>query len=91
MLPIGGLKEKLLAAQRGDINVVIIPSENEKDLAEIPEEVLANLEIKAVRWIDEVLEIALVSAPTPLLTEEPQDSGKNQPGKKKSSQTVRHH
>jgi ATP-dependent Lon protease len=91
VLPIGGLKEKLLAAQRGDIEVVIIPKENEKDLADIPEEVLANLDVKAVRWIDDVLEIALVSMPAPLIDDASPDDNKNQPSKKKSSQTVRHH
>ncbi len=63
---IGGLKEKLLAALRGGINKVLIPSENEKDLAEIPKNVLKNLEIVPVRTIDEVLSHALLSVPTPL-------------------------
>ena len=65
VLPIGGLKEKLLAAHRGGITTVLIPSENEKDLAEIPENIKQNLEIKPVRWIDEVLEIALQYMPVP--------------------------
>ncbi len=65
VLPIGGLKEKLLAAHRGGITTVLIPSENEKDLAEIPDNVKQNLEIKPVRWIDEVLEIALQYMPVP--------------------------
>jgi len=59
VLPIGGLKEKLLAAHRGGITTVIIPEENRKDLAEIPKNVTASLEIHPVRWIDEVLDIAL--------------------------------
>ena len=59
VLPIGGLKEKLLAAHRGGITTVLIPDENEKDLAEIPENIKGKLEIKPVKWIDEVLEIAL--------------------------------
>lgn len=59
VLPIGGLKEKLLAAQRGGIRTVIIPEENRKDLAEIPDNVKSGLEIRCVRWIDEVLDIAL--------------------------------
>lgn len=63
VLPIGGLKEKLLAAHRGGIRTVVIPYENEKDLAEIPENVKSNLTIKCVRWIDEVLEIALQRMP----------------------------
>ena len=66
VLPIGGLKEKLLAAHRGGIETVLIPYENEKDLADIPETVLEKLEIKPVRWIDDVLAIALQTAPTPL-------------------------
>jgi ATP-dependent Lon protease len=91
VLPIGGLKEKLLAAHRGDIKTVIIPHENEKDLADIPPEVIGNLEIKPVRWIDDVLEIALVSSPVPLLDDPEQKDGEGRPAKKKTSQTVRHH
>ena len=64
VLPIGGLKEKLLAAHRGGISTVLIPAENEKDLQEIPKNVRDALTIKPVRWIDEVLAIALESAPT---------------------------
>ena len=59
VLPIGGLKEKLLAAHRGGIKTVIIPHENEKDLAEIADNVKADLNIRPVKWIDEVLELAL--------------------------------
>ncbi len=66
VLPIGGLKEKLLAAHRGGISKVLIPEENEKDLAEIPENIKAKLEIIPVRWIDQVLEVALSHQPTPL-------------------------
>ena len=66
VLPIGGLKEKLLAAHRGGIKTVVIPQENEKDLVEIPDNIKAQLEIRPVRWIDEVLEIALTEKPTPL-------------------------
>ncbi|MGZ0076433.1 endopeptidase La [Methylomonas sp. YC3] len=66
VLPIGGLKEKLLAAHRGGIATVVIPAENEKDLAEIPENIKRNLAIKCVRWIDEVLELALQHMPTPI-------------------------
>jgi ATP-dependent Lon protease len=65
VLPIGGLKEKLLAAHRGGIQTVIIPEENERDLVEIPKNIKQNLDIKPVRWIDEVLEIALADRPTP--------------------------
>ena len=70
VLPIGGLKEKLLAAHRGGIKTVIIPEENAKDLADIPDNVKNQLEIIPVRWVDKVLEIALESQPTPLLDEE---------------------
>ncbi len=66
VLPIGGLKEKLLAAHRGGIETVIIPSENEKDLADIPKNILRKLNIRPVTTIDEVLEIALVEYPVPL-------------------------
>jgi len=64
VLPIGGLKEKLLAARRGGITTVVIPSENAKDLVEIPKNIKENLEIIPVKWIDEVLEIALEKPPT---------------------------
>ncbi|MEN8215581.1 MAG: endopeptidase La [Pseudomonadota bacterium] len=70
ILPIGGLKEKLLAALRGGIRMVLIPSENKKDLQEIPENIKNNLTIKPVRWIEEVLELALQRMPTPLEEEE---------------------
>ncbi|NEX20039.1 endopeptidase La [Thiorhodococcus mannitoliphagus] len=63
VLPIGGLKEKLLAAHRGGIESVIIPLENERDLVEIPKNIKQNLSIHPVRWIDEVLEIALTERP----------------------------
>jgi ATP-dependent Lon protease len=66
VLPIGGLKEKLLAAHRGGIETVIIPAENEKDLAEIPKNILRKLDIHPVSTIDEVLEIALVESPKPI-------------------------
>jgi ATP-dependent Lon protease len=66
VLPIGGLKEKLLAAGRGGIKTVLIPEENVKDLAEIPDEIKNRLEIRPVRWIEQVLENALERQPTPL-------------------------
>ncbi len=65
VLPIGGLKEKLLAAHRGGIRIVIIPEENERDLVEIPKNIKQNLDIRPVRWIDQVLEIALTRVPFP--------------------------
>ncbi|WP_028117516.1 endopeptidase La [Ferrimonas senticii] len=64
VLPIGGLKEKLLAAHRGGIKRVLIPQENERDLKEIPDNVKADLEIMPVRWIDDVLTLALQDSPT---------------------------
>ncbi|MDQ7744171.1 endopeptidase La [Hydrogenophaga pseudoflava] len=67
---IGGLKEKMLAALRGGIKTVIIPEENVKDLAEIPENVKQGLEIVPVKWIDKVLSIALERQPVPLTEEE---------------------
>jgi len=70
VLPIGGLKEKLLAAHRGGIKTVLIPEENVKDLAEIPDNVKNQLEIVPVRWIDKVLELALERLPEPLAEEE---------------------
>jgi len=69
VLPIGGLKEKLLAAHRGGVKNVIIPAENERDLKEIPDNVKANLNIKAVKWMDDVLEIALERMPEPRLAD----------------------
>ena len=70
VLPIGGLKEKLLAALRGGIETVIIPHENERDLAEIPDNIKEKLSIKPVKWIDEVFQIALQSMPEPLVLDE---------------------
>ncbi len=71
VLAIGGLKEKLLAAHRGGIKTVLIPEENVKDLTEIPDNVKNQLEIIPVRWIDKVLEVALVNPLTPLADEAP--------------------
>ncbi|MRD47338.1 endopeptidase La [Caenimonas koreensis] len=68
---IGGLKEKLLAALRGGIKTVLIPEENAKDLQDIPDNVKEGLEIVPVKWIDKVLEVALVRHPTPLPDDEP--------------------
>jgi ATP-dependent Lon protease len=66
VLPIGGLKEKLLAAHRGGIKTVLIPEENRKDLAEIPDNIKEAMEIRPVRWIDQVLEVALERMPKPI-------------------------
>ena len=71
VLPIGGLKEKLLAALRGGIRTVIIPEENRKDLVDIPKNVTQGLEIIPVKWIDEVLDVALVRALAPETAPEP--------------------
>jgi ATP-dependent Lon protease len=92
VLPIGGLKEKLLAAHRAGIDTVIIPLENEKDLAEIPQNIMEKLDVKPVRWIDEVLELALTELPTPL--EEAGVSNRKSSSStkgKKSDDAVRHH
>ena len=64
VLPIGGLKEKLLAALRGGIRMVLIPEENARELVEIPDDIKSNLDIRPVKWIDEVLDIALTRQPT---------------------------
>jgi len=77
VLPIGGLKEKLLAAGRGGIKTVLIPEENVKDLAEIPDEIKNRLDIHPVRWIEQVLEQALERHPTPLSDEK--ESGETPP------------
>jgi len=74
VLPIGGLKEKLLAAHRGGITTVVIPDENRKDLADIPENITSSLDIHPVRWIDEVLDIALEHPLQPLPAKEPADA-----------------
>jgi ATP-dependent Lon protease len=69
VLPIGGLKEKLLAAHRGGIKVVLIPEENKRDLAEIPRNIKQNLDIRTVKWIDEVWQTALQHMPAPIVVE----------------------
>jgi ATP-dependent Lon protease len=95
ILPIGGLKEKLLAAHRGGISTVIIPFENEKDLVEIPKNIKQKLDIRPVRWIDEVLEIALHEMPAPLsMNGEKQVEGttrKEADDEQKKRGRVRHH
>jgi ATP-dependent Lon protease len=70
VLPIGGLKEKLLAAHRGGIKTVLIPHENVKDLTEIPDNIKNKLDIHPVKWIDQVLELALERLPEPLSDEQ---------------------
>ena len=83
VLPIGGLKEKLLAALRSGIKTVIIPSENKKDLVDLPRNIVSKLDIKPVQWIDEVLQIALVHAPEPI--KESVGASKVKSGKKSAS------
>ena len=78
VLPIGGLKEKLLAAHRGGITTVLIPAENAKDLVEIPENIKHNLEILPVHWIDEVLEVALQYMPVPVTQKEAEEQSKTE-------------
>jgi ATP-dependent Lon protease len=73
VLPIGGLKEKLLAAHRGGIKTVLIPEENSRDLAEIPDNIKENLDIRTVKWIDQVLAVALTKVPEPLSDEAVQE------------------
>jgi ATP-dependent Lon protease len=100
VLPIGGLKEKLLAAQRGGIETVLIPSENEKDLVEIAANVKEKLDIRPVKWIDEVLEVALerqpqatvktVAAPPPAESAEPPKEAER-PGGRRTSKEIQPH
>ena len=89
VLPIGGLKEKLLAAHRGGIKTVIIPEENERDLVDIPKNIKENLDIKPVRWIDEVLELALTHMPEPRKSAA-SSTKKPKTTRKKARNVVRH-
>jgi len=86
VLRIGGLKEKLLAAHRGNIKTVIIPADNERDLSEIPDNIKADLEIVPVKWIDEVLEHALQYQPTPL-SDEKESAQKKESSKEDKDQS----
>ncbi|TFG83763.1 MAG: endopeptidase La, partial [Chromatiales bacterium] len=87
VLPIGGLKEKLLAAHRGGIATVVIPLENEKDLAEIPKNIKDKLSIVPVRWIDEVLQLTLQTVPAPKTVNRPLsgDDAQNKQAEKSES------
>jgi len=89
ILPIGGLKEKLLAALRGGIRTVLIPVENQRDLQEMPNNIKENIIIHPVRWIDEALALALQRIPTPIEKEEPTVVEETVPGQK--NQTVQTH
>jgi ATP-dependent Lon protease len=92
VLPIGGLKEKLLAALRGGIKTVLIPKDNERDLVEMPDNIKEGLEIRPVQWIDEVLEVALTMQPTPRVdAEEVKDAPKTSKSSKASKSKTRAH
>lgn len=85
VLPIGGLKEKLLAALRGGIHTVLIPEDNRKDLAEIPKNVKESLDIRPVKWIDEVLQVALEHMPVPRQTESGEEGTEASSDKKQTA------
>ncbi|MFK5984604.1 MAG: endopeptidase La [Pseudomonadota bacterium] len=89
ILPIGGLKEKLLAALRGGIKIVIIPEENKRDLVDMPKNILQKLNIKPVRWIEDVLQIALQSTPIPLDSKSLTDKNINSEKKQNLDEKVR--
>jgi ATP-dependent Lon protease len=91
VLPIGGLKEKLLAAHRGGITTVLIPAENEKDLAEIPANIKQNLDIRPVHWIDEVLEAALQYLPVAPENKEAVDAKKTENASQTKKQILTAH
>jgi ATP-dependent Lon protease len=91
VLAIGGLKEKLLAAHRGGIKTVIIPEENVRDLKEIPDNIKQDLQIKPVKWIDEVLQIALQYAPEPLPDEAPEIVAKEDKRESDSKERISTH
>jgi ATP-dependent Lon protease len=91
VLAIGGLKEKLLAAHRGGIKTVIIPEENVRDLKEIPDNIQQDLQIKPVKWIDEVLQIALQYAPEPLPDVAPEIVAKDEKRESDSKERISTH
>ena len=90
VLKIGGLKEKLLAARRGGIKVVLIPEGNVRDLKEVPDNIKADLDIKPVRWIDEVLDIVLTRQPIPWEKEEVSDKVSSKKSRVKKSSVKAH-
>ena len=90
VLPIGGLKEKLLAALRGGLQTVLIPDENKRELVEIPKNIKQNLDIRPVRWIDEVLEIALEKMPEPNIKKESESEVSSETGEEKTD-SIRPH
>ena len=91
VLAIGGLKEKLLAAHRGGIKTVIIPEENVRDLKEIPDNIKQDLQIKPVKWIDEVLQIALQYSPEPLPDVAPEIVAKDEKRESDSKERISTH
>ena len=90
VLKIGGLKEKLLAARRGGIKVVLIPEGNVRDLKEIPDNIKAELEIKPVKWIDEVLDIVLTRQPIPWEKDDENDKVPTKKSRTKKSAVKAH-
>ncbi len=90
VLKIGGLKEKLLAARRGGIKVVLIPEGNVRDLKEVPDNIKADLDIKPVRWIDEVLDIVLTRQPIPWEKEDVGDKVSSKKSRAKKSSVKAH-
>ena len=88
VLPIGGLKEKLLAAHRGGIGTVLIPEQNEKDLVEIPKNIKDKLTIVPVKWIDQVLEHALQHLPLPEGAPKAAETESKSPSKEQKSEDV---
>ncbi len=89
VLPIGGLKEKLLAAHRGGIKRVLIPDDNKRDLKEIPDNIKGDLDIIPVKWIDEVLEVALQRIPEPLPEDIDAEASKDSDSKGESDESPR--
>ena len=87
VLPIGGLKEKLLAAHRGGITTVLIPDDNTKDLAEIADNIKEKLDIRSVKWIDEVLQVALTHMPVPLSEAKPAEAIAGEKRRRKPART----
>jgi ATP-dependent Lon protease len=90
VLPIGGLKEKLLAAHRGGIKTVLIPEENSRDLAEIPDNIKEKLDIKTVKWIDQVLAEALTKIPEPISEEKAAQELEKKPAAEESNSIHTH-
>ena len=88
VLPIGGLKEKLLAAHRGGIKTVLIPEENVKDLVDIPDNIKNKLDIHPIKWIDAALELALERKPVPLPESQPESAPVAAPPA--ATETVKH-